>query len=167
MRRHNPRRVKIHRTYSVEEAAILFRVHKNTIRAWLKSGLETVDERRPVLILGRKLSGFLYARRKHNRQRCRPGQFYCMRCRAPKNSAARSAEYLPITSIFGNLRGACSDCGARMYRRVSLEKIPLLAGILQVALPQGQPRIEDNACPSLNCDLVQEPETYANAQSGK
>ena len=146
---------------------MLFRVHKNTVRAWLKSGLETVDERRPVLILGRNLSGFLYDRRKHNRQRCRPGQFYCMRCRAPKTSAARRAEYLAITSIFGNLRGTCSDCGTRMYRRVSLQKIPLLAGILQVALPQGQPRIADTACPSLNSDLVQERETYANAQSGK
>ena len=146
---------------------MLFDVHKNTVRIWLKSGLETVDGRRPVLILGRTLSGFLYARRKDNRRRCQPGQFYCMRCRAPKTSTAGSAEYLPITSIFGNLRGTCSDCGTRMYRRVSLQKIPLLAGILQVALPQGQPRIEDTACPSLNCDLVQEPETYANAQSGK
>jgi hypothetical protein len=146
---------------------MLFEVHKNTVRTWLKSGLRPIDERRPILILGTTLSGFLYARRKHNRQRCRPGQFYCMRCRAPKNSAARRAEYLPITSIFGNLRGTCSDCSTRMYRRVSLQKIPLLAGVLQVALPQAPLRIADTACPSLNSDLVQEPETYANAQSGK
>ena len=146
---------------------MLFQVHKNTVRAWLKTGLQPVDNRRPMLILGLQLSSFLHARRKHRRQRCRPGQFYCMRCRAPKNSAARSAEYLPITSIWGNLRGTCSDCGTRMYRRVSLQKIPLLAGILQVALPQGQHRIADTACPSLNCDLILEPDTYANAQSGK
>ena len=146
---------------------MLFRVHKNTVRAWLKAGLESVDGRRPALILGRKLSGFLYARRQHNRQRCRPGQFYCMRCRRPRSTAGRRVEYLPITPSYGNLRGACSDCGTRMYRRVSLRKIPLLAGVLQVALPQGQQRIEDTACPSLNSDFVQEPDTYANTQSGK
>jgi hypothetical protein len=90
-----------------------------------------------------------------------------MRCRAPKTSTAGRAEYLPVTLSSGNLRGACSDCSTRMYRRVSLRKIPLLAGVLQVALPQGRQRIEDTACASLNSDLVQEPDTYANAQSGK
>ena len=39
----NPRRVKLHRSYTVEEAAMLFKVHKNTVRGWLKSGLETVE----------------------------------------------------------------------------------------------------------------------------
>ena len=146
---------------------MLFRVHKNTVRAWLRSGLEPVDNRRPVLILGRRLSGFLHARRKQARQRCQPGQFYCLRCRAPKNSVGRRAEYRPTTSSSGNLRGTCVDCGSRMCRRVSFQKIKAAAGDLQVTLPQAQPRIEDTACPSLNCDLVQEPDTYANAQSGK
>ena len=36
VKRLNPRRVKIHRSYTVEEVAMLFRVHKNTVRAWLK-----------------------------------------------------------------------------------------------------------------------------------
>ena len=35
----NPRLAKIHRSYSVEEIARLFRVHKNTVRAWLRQGL--------------------------------------------------------------------------------------------------------------------------------
>ena len=87
---------------------MLFGVHKNTVRGWLKSGLQPIDDRRPTLILGRKLSGFLHARRERARQRCRPGQFYCLRCRAPKDPASRRAEYLPITPTSGNLRGTCS-----------------------------------------------------------
>ena len=54
-----------------------------------------------------------------------------------------------------------------MCRRVSLQKLEAAAGDLQVTLPQARLRIEDTAYPSLNSDLVQEPETYANAQSGK
>jgi hypothetical protein len=36
----NPRRAKLHRSYTVEETARLFGVHRNTVRAWLKQGLK-------------------------------------------------------------------------------------------------------------------------------
>ena len=35
----NPRLVKIHRNYTVEEIATLFGIHKNTVRDWVKAGL--------------------------------------------------------------------------------------------------------------------------------
>ena len=59
----NPRLVKIHRNYSVEDIARLFDVHKNTVRSWLKQGLAAIDDRRPTLILGReqKLMEALFA----------------------------------------------------------------------------------------------------------
>ncbi len=142
-------------------------VHKNTVRDWLGAGLEAIDERRPILILGRKLSAFLHARREQRDNAARPGQLYCVRCRAPKVAAARMADYLPITSSSGNLRGTCSDCGTRMYRRVSLQKLAAVAGDLQVQLPQGQQRIGDCSDPSLNSDFAREADTHANAQSGK
>jgi hypothetical protein len=145
---------------------MLFRVHKNTVRGWLKSGLQSIDNRRPILILGRQLSSFLHARRKHIRQRCGPGQLYCLRCRAPKSSAARMADYVPITSSSGNLRGLCADCGTRMYRWVSLPKLTAVAGDLQVQLAQAQQRIEDTASPSPNCDLAQVADAHADAQPG-
>jgi hypothetical protein len=167
VKRVNPRRVKLHRNYTVEEAAMVLKVHKNTVRGWLKSGLETVDGRRPILILGRTLAVFLHARRRHVRQPCKPGQFYCLRCRAPKRPASEKVVYVAITAGTGNLRATCSECGARMCRRVSWHKIAASAGELAVALPQGQQRIEDTASPSLNSDLRREPDAYANAQSGK
>ena len=40
---------------------MLLAVHKNTLRNWLKVGLLPVDDRRPILILGRQLSSFLHA----------------------------------------------------------------------------------------------------------
>ncbi len=73
------------------------------------------------------------------------------------------AEYLPITSSSGNLKGICSDCGTRMYRRVSLYKLAAVAGDLQVHLPQAQQRIVEGLDPSVNCDL----ERVLNAQPGK
>ena len=163
----NPRRVKVHRAYTVEEVAKLFQGHKNTVRDWLKSGLEKVDDRRPTLILGRQLAIFLHARRQRWRKRCRPGELYCFRCRTPRASAGNTAVYVPLTASLGSLKAVCADCGTCMYRRVSLRKLAAAAGELQVVIPKAQQRIEDNACPSLNSDFGQEPQTYANAQPGK
>jgi hypothetical protein len=163
MKRLNPRRVKIHRSYTVEEAAKLFRVHKNTVRDWLTTGLQKIDDRRPILILGRELAGFLHARRERMRQRCRVGELYCFRCRAPRGSAPGTAKYLPLTPSSGNLRALCGDCGTRMYRRVSFQKLAVVAGDLQVQVTQVQQRITECADPSLNCDLEREPD----AQPGK
>ena len=70
----NPRLVKIHRNYTVEEIASLFGVHRNTVRQWIKQGLPTSDQKRPFLILGRGLVAFLQARRKKNRRTCQPGE---------------------------------------------------------------------------------------------
>jgi len=35
-KRLNPNLAKIHRNYTVEEVALLFSVHKNTVRSWVK-----------------------------------------------------------------------------------------------------------------------------------
>lgn len=153
MKRLNARRVKIHRCYSVEEAARLLKVHKNTVRMWIKVGLQTVDARRPTLILGRELARFLHERRQRSRQRCPLGQLYCVRCRAPRQPAGGAAEYIPITSTSGNLKGQCSDCGTSIWRRVSILRLKIVAGDLQVLFPQGLQRIEDEASPSLDSDF--------------
>jgi hypothetical protein len=141
----------------------MLEAHKNTVRAWLRDGLKPIDQRRPVLIQGRQLASYVDARRKRRRQPCRPGEFYCFRCRMPKAAAAGTADYLPVTPSSGNLMARCSDCGTRMYRRVALRKLRAVAGDLQVHLPQAQQRIVECADPCLNCDLEQEPD----AQPGK
>jgi hypothetical protein len=131
-RRPNYRLVKIHRNYTVEEIARLFDKHKNTVRAWVKAGLPTCDSRRPALILGSELAEYLTARRTKNKQPCKPGEIYCVRCRAPKRPAGDMADYIPITEGFGNLEGICPACGAMIYRRASRAKLPEIQGNLDI-----------------------------------
>jgi excisionase family DNA binding protein len=153
VKRLNPRRVKIHRSYTVEEVARLFGAHKNTVRKWLKDGMPRVDDRRPILILGRQLASFVHARRQHRRQRCAFDELFCFKCRKPRQSLAGTAEYLPLRAGSGNLRAVCAHCGTRVYRRVSFRKLSDAAGSVRVALPQAQQRIVEGADPSVNCDL--------------
>jgi len=119
----NHRLAKIHRSYTVDEIASLFCVHRNTVRQWIKQGLSTSDDKRPMLILGRDLSAFLQAKRMKHKRPCAPGEIYCVRCRAPKEPAARMAEYRPLTATLGNLVGICPCCEILMYRRASLAKL--------------------------------------------
>jgi Helix-turn-helix domain len=51
-RRIDPRRIKTHFPYTVEEAADALGVHKNTVRMWIKGGLAVADNRRPTVMSG-------------------------------------------------------------------------------------------------------------------
>ena len=150
----NYRLVKVHRSYTVDEIARLFGTHKNTVRAWVKCGLSTCDDRRPMLILGRDLFAFLRARRAKNKRTCAPGEIYCVGCRSPRRPAGDMADYLPLTSTLGNLVGICPHCDSMMYRRVSVEKMALVQGDLQVTVRQAQRHISESSEPTVNCDFI-------------
>jgi excisionase family DNA binding protein len=153
MGRHpNHRLVKFHRCYTVEEAAAVLGKHKNTVRAWIREGLETIDGRRPVLIHGPALVRFLQHRRAAGKRPCPPGYMYCLKCRAPRRPAGGMADYLPISATLGNLRGLCPDCGTFMHRRVSHAKLRTAAVDLDVAFPLDASRLRERAAPSADCD---------------
>ncbi len=152
-RRPNPRLVKIHRSYAVEEIACLFSIHKNTVREWVKAGLPTCDRKRPMLVLGRELAAFLQVRRTKNKRPCQSGEIYCVRCRTPKSPAGDMAEYQPITQTLGNLIGICPDCESMIYRRVSLVKLPQIQGKLNVTFSEAQRQVSESGEPTVNLDL--------------
>lgn len=161
--RPNPRLVKIHRSYAVEEIAKLFGMHRNTVRAWIARGLPTIDQRRPVLVLGRHLVDFLQQQRIANKRPCGPGEIYCLRCREPRAPAGGVVRYHALTPTQGNLVGLCACCGAGLNRRVSLAKLASIQGELRVTLAQAQDHIDESPLPSLNSDFVQDGPIHANA----
>jgi hypothetical protein len=155
MRKRHPnhRLAKIHRSYTVEEMACLFGAHKNTVRQWIKGGLPTIDDKRPMLVQGQELITFLKARRARNKQACRLEEMYCVRCRAPKVPAGGMAEYLPHTDKCGNLRGICPDCACLMHRCVSLAHLRHVQGKMEITFPQALRRIGEISQPCVNSDL--------------
>ena len=150
----NPRRAKIHRSYSVEEVARLFKVHKNTVRNWLKHGLQAIDGGRPTLIRGHEIVRFLTERRARAKQSCGPGRIFCLPCRAPKVPAGDMAECRLSGERRGTLEGICPDCNRMIYRRINPQKLDAVRGNLDVTTTQAPPRIDDRTEPRVNCDLA-------------
>ena len=152
-RSQNPRLAKIHRNYTVEEVASLYGNHKNTVREWIKQGLPILNEKRPMLILGSDLAGFLQKRRLQNKKTCQPGEIYCIRCHSPKVPAGNMAECQRVNETLGNLIGICPDCELIMNRRVNLAKIDVIKGKLDIMFPQALQHIDESIKPTVNSDL--------------
>ncbi|PCJ51081.1 MAG: DNA-binding protein [Gammaproteobacteria bacterium] len=150
---HNPNLVKINRSYTVEEAANIFPVHKNTVRSWIKNGLEICGNQKPWLILGSELKEFIQLKRKKNKQTCKPYEMYCFSCRAPKRPAGNMADYEPMNASRGCLIGICSTCDGIINKYFSLAKLVLIHGKLDVTLPKAQKHISKRDDLLLNSDL--------------
>jgi hypothetical protein len=137
-RRPNYRLVKIHRSYTVEEAARVFGIHRNTVRAWIGAGLPICKDMRPHLILGRELREFLQARRAKKKRPCAPGEMYCFRCRAPRIPAGEMADFVPRTDVLGTFAGICPECSTMMYQRASVAKLPAIRAKLDITIMEAR-----------------------------
>lgn len=110
---------KTHRTYTIAEAAELFGCHRNTVRLWMRQGLEAVTPVKPFLIHGTSLNAFHAERRKSGKRPCRPGEIYCLPCREPRRPDAGVFDYVAITPTTGMVIAICPDCGRLMHQRVN------------------------------------------------
>ena len=152
-RRYNYRLVKIHRSYTVDQAANLLGVHKNTVRAWVKQGLPVCDDRQPMLILGTALRSFLEAKQQRRKRRCKPNEMYCVRCRVPQQPAGKMVDFQPGEGINGRLIGLCPCCDGVMYRYSSLPKLDDIRGYLEVSIPKALAHISNSSELPVNSDF--------------
>jgi hypothetical protein len=118
-RRFNARSgIRLHRNYTVAEAARALGASRLTVRRWIKQGLSVVADKKPALILGPDLIDFL-ADRKPPKVRCAPHELFCFSCRQPKAPAFGELELRPSGRAGGNLRALCETCATVMHKRVS------------------------------------------------
>jgi excisionase family DNA binding protein len=137
MKRIDPRRIKLHRTYSVEEAADRLGIHKNTVRGWQRRGLESIDHGRPVLFQGAVLRAFLERQRAKAKAPCPPGTLYCLKCRQPRAPALGMVDYVPRNGRAGNLSALCGTCGRMMNRAAALTALPMIMAGIEVRILAG------------------------------
>lgn len=152
-KRPNPNLAKIHRNYTVEEVADLFSIHKNTVRSWVKEGLATNDDKRPMLILGSNLKQYLQAKRKSNKRKCLPFEIYCLRCRSPQVPAENMVDYEPINCNMGRLIGLCPSCSGIINKYFTIAKLEHIKDKLDITFQKALKHINESSKPLLNSDF--------------
>ena len=123
MARRRIRLAKIHRCYTVAEAAELYGCHRNTVRHWMRKGLEPIAPAKPFYFHGTTLNAFHDERRKAGKRPCQPGEIYCLPCREPKRPEGGLFDYNPITSTTGKVTAICPGCGRLMHQRVNRARL--------------------------------------------
>ncbi len=152
-KRINYRLVKKHRSYSVDEISRLLNRHKNTVREWIKRGLPTIDNQKPMLVLGSDLKDWLAQRQKSAKQPCGPGELYCLRCRVPKRPALDMVDYIPKNDQSGCLKAFCETCERPINRNARLSDLPLIMPGIEIQFAERQSSISERVELPSNCDL--------------
>lgn len=130
------RGIKIHRSYTIDEAARALRVAKGTVQRWLKiEGLLAMKDQRPFLIHGQDLIEFL-KRDKRSGKKCKLQEAYCFSCREPREPAGGMADLVSISDKIGDLQALCSHCGGMMHKRVSMRLQGQLGTLLDLTIRQ-------------------------------
>jgi hypothetical protein len=125
----------------VEEAALLYSVHKRTIRNWIIKGLAICDDKRPLLILGTDLRLFLQQQRKVNKRKCKPSELYCFKCREPRTPDLNTIKFIEETNTSGVIKARCSMCNSKMNKKFKLTNLMSIQRDLAVTLPLQQKHI--------------------------
>ncbi len=135
------RRIKKHRSYTMEEVARLLRVHKNTVRNWLRDGLTAMNDSRPILIQGEVLKAYLQDRQHKTKRPCPQGTLYRLKCRVPRRPAMGMVDFVQSEGGAGNLLAVCEVCETMMCRRARKDALPVIMPGIEVQLRQVQPRL--------------------------
>ena len=110
-------------SYAIPEIAELFALHPNAVRRWMKEGLRRIDGQKPHLVHGSNLIDFLAQRQKERKRRCKPGEMFCCRCRAPRLPRRGTVTIDTVNARHSMIRGICELCGTKMNRGVLTERV--------------------------------------------
>ncbi|MEM9222192.1 MAG: helix-turn-helix domain-containing protein [Pseudomonadota bacterium] len=132
-KRPSGRNLKGHLTYTAGELATTLSVHRNTVRSWMREGLEPVCDKRPILFRGDLVKAFLKDFRARGRAPCKPDELFCLRCRAQKRPAGNLVEIDRNRCGAPMLSAICPSCDAMMYRAIAEPDLPSLTRIFDVS----------------------------------
>jgi hypothetical protein len=122
-RTYNTRLIKQNYCYALDEIARLFSIHISSVRNWIKEGLPLIDRSRPYMAHGSELTSFIKQRQAKRKQPCKKNEFYCLKCRAPRESKNNKASIHIQSKTKLQLKGKCSVCSTTMYRAGSVKNI--------------------------------------------
>ena len=154
-RTYNVRRICLTQSYSVQEVAELFGIHKNSVLQWKKSGLPVIDDKKPFLFYGGDLAEFLRKRQSSRKHKCQPNEFYCCKCRKPRTPWANLVDVEFKNSKKILLKALCSVCETSIQRMGATKKLSEYRKTFSIQTKQEE-HIIASSLPSANCDKEKE-----------
>ena len=150
-RTYNVRLIKASWPYTVQEIAELFRVHKNAPLRWLRQGLRADRSRRPFLIRGDELARFLSARKQNNRRKCAVTEFYCFKCRCPRDAYLGIADIVIESPSRFRLKALCAVCSTPVNKAQAMRDMSKIRERFEIQQLVGE-HILERADASVNVD---------------
>ena len=138
-------------SYTVQDIVKLYKIHKNTVSHWIKSGLKINDHHKPYLIHGSELKRFLDEKQKKRKVKCATNELYCFKCKKPRFPAAGSVKIEIQNKHRLKVQGQCFICQTRMFKAASLKHHAELTKTFTTAQPHTE-HIIDCSDTSLNSD---------------
>ena len=117
------RKIRLSKCYTVQECADLLAVSIGTIRAWIRSGLPTLEGGKPMLIAGDALKSWIKNRKAARKRKCQLDELYCCSCKQPRKAKIGTVAIVPRNSKTLFIRANCADCNAKMNQVGSLAKL--------------------------------------------
>lgn len=136
-KRISTRSIRAARTFTIEEAAEAAGVSVWTVRNWVKAGLPLMASRRPYLILGEHLRGFIEGKRRSRKEPLQDDQLYCLSCKAGRKPMGQMVDCLPQSPRTARLVGLCEVCGGTCNRMISRSRIEAFARIFDLVIRDG------------------------------
>ena len=151
-RTYNVRLIKATWPYSVQEIAALYGLHKNAVLRWLKEGLQPNGDKRPHLIRGEELARFLTARQKGRKRKCSVREFYCFKCRAPREAYLGIADIVFLSPTRFRVKALCAVCSTPVNKVQGIASLQQIQKFFHVQQLTGE-HLMASGDPSVNSDL--------------
>ena len=151
-RTYNPRRVRTGQSYSVQEIAELYGLHKNAVLRWIKDGLPLIDQRKPFMIHGGDLAEYLTNKQSGRKHKCKPDEFFCFKCRAPRRAWENAPDIIIRNESKLTISGLCAVCDTPVHRVGTVKKLPEYQKIFLIQKIHER-HITDTSDPSVNSDM--------------
>jgi hypothetical protein len=144
-RRYNVRLIKATWPYTVQEIAELFDLHKNAVLRWLREGLHADRSQRPYLIRGDELTRFLSQRQDGKRQQCAPGEFFCFKCRVPREPYLGIVDIAIESGTRFRIKALCRVCDTSMNKVQNVRNLPRIKTLFNIQELTGEHLLECTA----------------------
>ena len=151
-RTYNTNLIKETLSYSTNDIAKRFSIHKRTVQEWYRAGLPRIDNRKPSLVLGADLKAFLKARLNKRKSKCQKNELYCMKCKAPRQSRNNTVDIRFLSKTRMMIIGLCVECNTKTNKVDSTKNLTEIPKIFAIQQIHNRDLIGSDI-PSLNTDI--------------